>query len=296
MGIIGVIPSVDKTFEVFGDFNSCDLIEGKLYSDPSNGRLYYYSTIETRSNPNTGYFPIWDGKNKIVSTFSKEKYFDTDVLKVDMNSISSTVNKELAESIIYQRRKSCSSDTLKPQISDGDNIFTQCIKGVICAKDITMVDLVDMGKPRLTQKIIESYYSALMKITFMRYDKWCIWVDSILHLSYTIDVYNANRKLLTYTYPSNKFDTGIVKYDKIVDTNDDPFKKIVKLLMIMENINKSSLKTDAMDDYTINNMMTTLSSNKPLSAQLFSRFIRMAKLSCTIKIFDNTGEIFEYKE
>lgn len=159
-----------------------------------------------------------------------------------------------------------------------------------------MVDLVDMSSPKLSQKVIENYYSALTKITFMRLDKWNIWINVILHVSYSIEVTKGSKKLLTYQYPSDTFDTGIVKYDNIVASEDDPFKKIIKILMVMENINKNSLRSEEVDDYTINNMLTTLNGKKALSAQLFSRFIRMANLSYTIKIYDNGTQIFEYKE
>ena len=65
----------------------------------------------------------------------------------------------------------------------------------------------------------------------------------------------------------------------------------------MENITKASMKSDSVDDYTINNMMTTLNSDKPLSAQLFSRFIRMTHLEYRIKIYNQNGKmIFQYKE
>ena len=36
----------------------------------------------------------------------------------------------------------------------------------------------------------------------------------------------------------------------------------------MENLTKEKLKSEEVDDYTINNMMTTISGNKSLSAQL----------------------------
>ena len=295
MGLIGVIPSVDKTFEVYGDINSDELIEGKLYHDTADGKLYYYSTKLTRSSPANGYFPIWDGKHKIVTSFSKDRYMK-DVILTDINYISNTLDKTMADRIIYQQRKSCSSDTLQPPIVDGDNMFTQCIKGTISALNVTMIDLIDMASPKINPKIIDGYYGSLSKITFMRYDKWMIWVNDILHINYELTVFKSDKKILVYEYPKDKFDTGIVKYDNIISTTDDPFKKIVKILMVMENITKRTLRTDAMDDYTINNMMTTLSSNKPLSAQLFSRFIRMAKLSCNMKIYHKGEMVFEYNE
>lgn len=296
MGVKGLIPSSNKTFEVFGDFNEKNPLEGKLYYDPKTLRVYYYSTIETRSNPKSGYFPIWDGHRTYQSNFSKEKYFDKDVIICDLNTLGSQVNDEVAKNVLYMRKRTEHEEILKPKISDGDNMFTQCVKGVISAKNITIIDLVDMSSPALDQKIIENYYSALNKIIYMRMDKWNIWINIILHVGYELEVFTEDRKLLTYTYPKNKFDTGIVKYDDIISTDDDPFKKIIKIIMIMENISKSSLKSDEVDDYTVNNMMTTISSKKPLSSQLFSRFIRMANLHYRIKMIDKDKVIFEFDE
>lgn len=296
MNVVGIIPMADKTFEICGDMSVESPVEGKLYYDASDKRLYYYSKMETRSNPKTGYFPVWDGKNKIVTPFSKEKYLDKDGILIGLNSISNTMNKSLADQIRYQQRKSCASDALTPPIVDGDNMFTQCVKGVITSMNIAMVDLIEMAAPKINQKSVESYYSALNKITFMRYDKWVIWVNSILHVNYILAIIKGGKTIITYQYPSDKLDTGIVKYDNLINAKDDPFKKIVKLLIAMENISKSSLRGDTTDDYTINNMMTTINSNKPLSAQLFSRFIRMANMSCVMSIYKNKELLFEYKE
>lgn len=294
--MIGIIPTNTKSFEITGDFSSSDLIEGKLYYDKKDQRIYFYSTTETRSNPNTGYFPIWNGKETFISKFSNEKYFDKDAIKMDIDSLSKSVNKETAEQIIYKQRRCDNDDILKPQITDGDNAFTQCIKSIINILNISMIDLIDMGHPKLNQKIVTGYYMALTKITLMRTDKWFIWLDNILHMGFVVQVYKNDKQIVSYTYPKNVFDTGIVKYDQIVETNDDPFKKIIKIIMVMENLTKESLRSDEVDDYTINNMMTTINGNKSLSAQLFSRFIRMAKLSYTITIYDKDKEIFKYVE
>jgi hypothetical protein len=293
--MIGIIPSNNKTFEVCGDFNTDNPIEGKLYYEPNTERLFFYSKIENRANPRTGYFPVWNGTETFISNFAITKYF-SDVTKIDIDTMCASINKDVANEVLYKQRRSENNEILKPQLSDGDNMFTQCIKGVINAKEITMIDLVDMTSPKLSQKMVENYYAALVRITFMRLDKWNIWTDVILHINYVITVKNGDRKLVTYHHPKNEFDTGIVKYDSIINTNDDPFKKIVKILMVMENITKNSLKSDEVDDYTINNMMTTLNGKKALSAQIFSRFIRMADLSYTITIYDGEKEIFEYYE
>ena len=294
--MIGIIPSGSKTYEIIGDFTCTELIEGKLYYHPDTKRLFYYSTKVDRSNPDTGYFPVWNGVKTFTSNFSNVKYFDKDAIVMDINKMSKNINKAVADDIRYKHRKCDNDEILKPPLRDGDNMFTQCIKGVISALDVTIVDLVDMSNPKMTQKAIENYYSALNKITFMRIEKWKVWLDNILHMGYVLEVFSDDKRLVKYEYPKDKFDTGIVKYNDITNTKDDPFKKIVKLLMIMKNINKKTLQSDCVDDYTINNMMTTLNGTKALSAQLFSRFIRMANMSYTIRIYDKGKEMFEYKE
>lgn len=294
--MIGIIPSSNQTFEVFGDFTSKKLVEGKLYYDPKDKRVYYYSKKETRSNPTTGYYPVWDGRNVYISNFSNKKYFDKDVTKVDLESLSSTISKDKAAEILYKQRRSINDTILEPKIADEDNMFTQCVKGVITAKRLSMVDLQDMAAPKIPPRTIESYYGALIKISFMRLDKWNIWLDNILHVSYVLEVYKGSKKLLSYSHPSDEFDTGIVKYDNIIKTADDPFKKVIRILIVMENITKSMLRKTEVDDYTINNMMTTINGAKPLSAQLFSRFIRMAGLSYRVTLYDQGVQIFEYRE
>lgn len=295
--MIGIIPSVNKTFEVFGHFDTKSPVEGKLYAD-TDGRLYMYSTKETRSNPNTGYFPTWNGKEKFITPHSNKKYFMKDAILMSIDKLAEKIDKGVADQVLYQQRRCDNDEILQPTLTDGDNMFTQCIKGTITAKGYTMIDLIDLSLPRLEEKVIINYYSALTKITFMRLDKWNVWIDTILHVKYQVDVYKDGKRLLRYRYPSDSFDTGIVKYDSITGTKDDPFKKIIKILMVMENINKNSLRSNEIDDYTINNMLTTLNSKKSLSAQLFSRFIRMAGLSYDVNIYEDEYEtsIFEYRE
>lgn len=294
--MIGIIPGNKKTFEVFGSFTDSNLVEGKLYYDPKDERIYLYSKTESRSNPDTGFFPIWNGKEKFISNFSKEKYMSKDVIKTDIHTLCSSIDKDVADNVLYLQRRSTNDEILRPKISDEDNMFTQCIKGILNEKELTIIDLVDMSSPKLDEKIIEGYYNALTKITFMRINKWEIWINEILHVGYKLIVTKNNKKLLTYEYPKDKFDTGIVKYNDIIKSEDDPFKKIIKILMIMENINKNMLRSDQVDDYTINNMITSINGSKPLSAQIFSRFIRMAKLSYSISIIEKGQVIFNYKE
>jgi hypothetical protein len=292
--MIGIIPATSKTFEVYGMFNQSIPVENKLYVDPTDNRVYIYSLSEKRSNPNTGFFPIWDGKNKYVSKFSNEKYLDKDVIKMDMTSLVSKIDADTANKVLYLQRRAENNDILTPQIKESDNMFTQCIKGVFSVKQLTFVDLMDLSG--LDEKLITSYYSALTKIAFMRLERWTIWIDIIFHLDFSITVYKEEKKLLTYTHSSDKFDTGIVNYDNIAKTKDDFLKKIVKILMIMEGISKDNLRSDQIDDYTINNMMIILNTNKVLSSQLFSRFMSMAKLSYNVTLYEEGKSIFEYSE
>lgn len=297
--MIGIIPSATHTFEVFGKLSDDNFVNGKLYYDEKDYRLYMYSDNIKRSNPSTGYFPIWDGKNKFITKFSNEKYFDKDAIKTDISGMASTIDKETANIVLYKQRVSDNDSILAPAISDEDNMFTQCIKGTITVKNLTIVDLSDMAYPHLNPKQVANYYSALTKIAFMRIDKWLVWLDIILHIHYDLRIFKNEKQIILYNYKTNEFDTGIIKYNSIVNSKSmDPFKKIIKILMIMENISKTSLHTDDVDDYTINNMITTINGSKPLSAQLFSRFIRMANLNYSIRIYDNADNkmIFEYHE
>lgn len=294
--MIGIIPSKTKTFEVMGDFTSVNPKEGKLYYDQTDGRLYIYSTTQTRSNPDNGFFPIWNGKIKYISNFSVEKYVDKDVVKLDLGAMSQTINKDVANKVIYERKRADSTDLLKPTISDEDNAFTQCIKGTICAKNVTMVDLVDMCTANFNSHVIENYYQALNKISFMRLDKWYIWVDKILHINYYVEITKDGKPVIGYYYPKNRFQYTTPNMRSILMSEDDPFKKMIKMVMLKENIDKSDLKNDEVDDYTINNMMTTLNTKKALSAHLFSRFIQLSNLSYSIKIYDMNKLVFEYRE
>jgi hypothetical protein len=294
--LIGIIPSINKTFEVYGFMDSeKEPIEGKLYINPINNRLYLYSLIYKRSNPDNGYFPIWDGKLTYCSSYSNHKYLK-DITKISLDDINTNINQNTADRVIYNHRRCENSEILKPEYCNEDNMFTQCIKGVLNKYEYTLVDLVDMSNPPIEEKVLANYYSALNKITFMRLNKWLIWIDNILHMQYIIIVDRDKRELLSYHYPKEIFKTGIINYDSIINTKDDSLKKIIKIIMVMENISKSNLKSKDVDDYTINNMLTTLDSNKSVSAQLFSRFIHMANLSYTVKIFKDDELILEYKE
>lgn len=293
--MIGTIPSGNKTFEVYGDTSCDNPIEGKLYYDNTDKRLYLYSTIATRSNPDMGFFPIWNGKKFIITRYSNKKYL-TDATTSNINELSMNIDTNTANKVLYNLKRCEDNTILKPSITDEDNFFTQCIKSLINQMNITMVDLLEMSSPIMNQKKMDAYYSSLCKISFMRMDKWHIWIGSIFHMSYTIDVYKKKKRMISYKYPDDVFDTGVVKYNNIIKSKDDPFKKMIKILMIMDNINKNDLKSDIVDDYTVNNMITTINGKNPLSAQLFSRYIHMTKLSFTLKIYDKGKVVFTYKE
>ena len=293
--MIGTIPSGNKTFEVYGDTSCDNPIEGKLYYDNTDKRLYLYSTIVTRSNPDMGFFPIWNGKKFIITRYSNKKYL-TDATTSNINELSMNIDTNTANKVLYNLKRCEDNTILKPSITDEDNFFTQCIKSLINQMNLTMVDLLEMSSPIMNQKKMDAYYSSLCKISFMRMDKWHIWIGSIFHMSYTIDVYKKKKRMISYKYPDDVFDTGVVKYNNIIKSKDDPFKKMIKILMIMDNINKNDLKSDIVDDYTVNNMITTINGKNPLSAQLFSRYIHMTKLSFTLKIYDKGKVVFTYKE
>lgn len=295
--MIGIIPSASNTYEIYGSFDTDKPIEGKLYYD-GNKRLFYYSTSEKRSSPKTGYFPIWDGNKTYLSRFSNEKYFDKNVVKPDISSMSANIDDNMAKKVIYRQRLSEYGDKLKPVISDEDNLFTQVVKGTILALNITKVDLGDMADSSIvTPKMIDNYYASLSKVTMMRMERFHIWMGSIFHMSYTINVFRGKKQLLDYTWPTNVFNTGIVKYDSIINNNDDPLKKIVKIMVLKENINKANFRKDDVDDYTVNNMITTIHGTKPLSAQIFCRFMRFAELKFTLSVYDKTNKlIFEYRD
>ena len=291
---IGIIPGNHQTFIIEGVLGTDLLEEGKLYLDEKEDRIYIYSTSMVRSNPSNGYFPIWNGNRKITSEFSNHKS-SKDIISMNIKNMSSNVDETTAKRVLYQYRKFGNDEVLLPAIAEGDNMFTQCIKGVLTAKRMTLIDIVDSCVPAMDEKVIANYYIALNKITFMRLDRWNIWINNILHLRYIVDVLKNGESIITYEHPANKFTVGY-NYDHIIKTKDDPFKKIVKILIDMENIEKQSLMSKEVDNYTINNMMTTINGSKSLSAQLFSRFLRMAKLTYTVQMFDNETLIFEYNE
>ena len=294
--MIGIIPSASKTFEVMGDFNCRNPIEGKLYYD-DDGRLYMYSKSNRRSNPSTGYFPVWDGENTYTTKFSNIRNI-SEITNITLKSISEKIDVDTATDIKFRQRKSTDEEILRPTIQSSDNMFTQVIKSVINKHNWTMLDLFDMTSPKMDINIIDNLYTSLQKISFMRIERWNLWVDIILHLHYELNVFKGSKTLISYKYPENTFDTGIVKYNNIIQEKANAFNKIVRILCIMENISKATLRENTeVDSYTINNMFTTIMSNKALSSQLFSRFIHISGLSYQMKVFNNKKELLvDYKE
>lgn len=291
--MIGIIPSVSKTYEVGGFIDKDKYVEGKLYVD-SDGRLYMFSSKCRRPSPDTGYFPIYDGKNKYDSSFANKKYLK-DVTILDLDRISNTIDTEVANDVIIKRKRSEDLEILKPSITEEDNAFTQCVKGVILAKEVTLTDLCILANKRVPDNLIKNYYSALQRIAFMRTEKWNVWIDSILNLSYVLKVYKGNKLVVKYSHPEEKYEAGIIDYEAICQ-NKDPLQKIIQIVLVKLNINKNNLKAEDVDDYTINNLITAINSKKPISAQLFSRFIKIAELNYEILLYENKKMIFKYKE
>ena len=295
--MIGILPSHDKTFEVIDNIKIDNPIEGKLYYNENDKRLYYYSTTITRPGPETGYLPIWNGNKTYTNENVKYKTLD-DVIGLSLKDMSNNISKDIAEDIIYRRRLVDNASTLSPVIDDNDNVFTQCIKSIICSMNITMVDLADMCYPKLNENMLKNYYSSLTKISFMRLDKWYIWINVILHLSYDVIIFKKKKEILRYSYPVNRFKfDDMNKYKDIIKSKDDSFKKIIKILMVKESIDKNNLKEDSPDDYMVNNLMTTLYDDKKnISGQLFSRFMNMTNLHYHINLYDRYKKpVFSFK-
>jgi len=277
---IGIFPSENKTFEVEGKICT-NMVEGKLYYDENN-QLFIYSTKYDRSCPDLGFFPIYNGKRKIITKFSIRKYYPNDIITVSLDDMSNAITKEKADEIIYNRKVSEMNYLLKPEIYETDNLFTQCIKSIINLMNINMIDLYNMNTS-IPENIINNCYDSLLKIAFMRNHRWKIWINDIFKLNYIIKIYNNNEIILQHKYPD------------VIFGNKDLFKYIIKSLIEKLNINKLDLHCNELDDYTINNMFSAL-KGKQLSAQIFSRFMLLMNLSYEIEFYKNKELIFIYKQ
>lgn len=292
--MIGIIPGVNKTFVVSGYF--CENpVQGQLYVDPESKRVFIYSTTETRSCVHNGFFPVWNGKQKIITNFSNYKTVD-DIINTDIKTLSQSISKEVAENVLLEQKKHNSGNALDPVITNDDNFFTKCIKGVILNQKLSFNDLVEQSSSNINEKTIMIYYSSLIKTAFMRLDKWFTWVTSILHLNYKISVFDdLQNNLVTFEFPSKEFtcqDKNLLT--KITDSDD--LKRTIKLLIALKGIVKDQFKDESIDEYTINNMFTIINGNKPMSAQIFSRFIDLADLYFIIEIFQDGELIYSLKE
>lgn len=294
--MVGVIPAASTTFEVISDFNTKSPKEGKLYWDPQTKIIYYYSTTENRSCPTTGYLPIWNGTSTIVTSKSRIKRYPEDVLTTSVESLSKTLNDSLAGRVKYLQRKMDQNKNLNPEITPQDNSFTQCIKGIIVKLGLSMTDLYDLSAGKLNEHTVENYYNSLVNINMMRQEKWKVWINTILHLTYSITVFRGDKQLLFYDSVTDTVNTGVVKWDSAVSPTDDPIKRITKILIQMENVTKESLRRPEISYYAVNNLFTAIYGSKDLSAQLFSRFIRMTGLSYTLVVYKDGEEIFVFKE
>ena len=291
--MIGIVPGTNKTFSV-ADYFCEKPVEGNLYIDPVSKRIFYYSEKETRSCPTTEFFPVWDGKTKYISKFSVTKY-EKDVIPMDINVMGKSINKEMAEQITENLKKCNSLNPLEPEIDPNDNIFTKCVKGVILNKGLALQDLVEMSQPQMDEKAIGVFYSSLVKTSYMRLDKWDVWVMNILHIEYDISIFDGDELLVKYHCPSNEF--SCIDEDILSETEcNDPLKQIVKILIKLKDITKDQFKSDDIDEYTVNNMFTIINSNKKLSGQIFSRFVSMAELACKIDVYMDGELIYSLEE
>lgn len=294
--MVGMVPSGSVTFDVAGDFNTPEPKEGKLYWHPKTQYLYYYSTTLKRSSPTTGYFPIWDGSRLYESSHSRKKKYPDDVLSNDPAALAAALDDTTANRVKYLQRRMDRDKILHPEIAPGDNMFTQCVKTVIQRMEITMVDLHDMAAGKLSEHVVDNYYSSLNSINMMRQEKWIVWMDVILKMTYSITVVEPPRTLLTYDSVEKKIDTGLIKWDSVIDPKDDPLKQIVKVLIQMKGITKTSLQREEVDYYAVNNLFTAIYGDKLLSAQLFSRFLRLADLSYSVMLYKDGEPYIQFKE
>lgn len=292
----GLVPSGAHTLEVMGDFHVKQPIEGRLYWDPETKYLYFHSKSITRPNPDTGYFPIWDGNGHIYQTqFSRQKKYPDDVLIPDTNILAAKMTKEMADKVRYYQKRMDRDRILTPNITAQDNMFTQCIKGIINQMKVTMIDLHQMSTGITSEKMIENYYNFLNSTTMMRQDKWNIWL-AVLKMTYSIDVYdNNNVKLLSYNSETDILDAQET-WGSNIKEGDDPLTRIAKVLIQMKSINKASLQRPEIDSYAVNNLFTAINGSKALSAQLFSRFIRMANMSYDVTLYKDGETYFNFHE
>lgn len=292
--MLGIIPGMQKTFIVEGYF--CENpVEGNLYVDPETKRVFIYSKEWKRSSAENGYFPVWDGVNKIITPFSNNKTIEN-VINLDLKEMCSKIDSSKAEEILAEQRKHNNGVLLEPVITNDDNLFTKCVKGTILALKLSFDDLIESSYPKLNEKMLGIYYSSLNKTAFMRLNKWMTWVTVILKIGYKITVFDReNTVILSYEFPSGLI-TGV--NEKLIKSTEckDPLKQIVKILIILLDITKDQFKCEDVDEYTINNLFTVIGNNKPMSGQIFTRFILLSDLMYQIDVIKDGSIIYSFKE
>lgn len=293
--MLGIYIGKNKTFNVESTIEDCiNFIEGSLYIDKDD-RLYVYSDNEKRSSIKYEFFPIYDGKYKYINNNSNEKYFSKDAIVYDLENIINNIDDNKRKSIYSLQRNCTDNESLNPIITDSDNAFTQCIKSIISLKEYTLVQLSE--KSHLSEAVIKGYYNVLNKIAFMRLDRFMIWIKTILKMSFKFVIKDNNDNIiLTYDNDTEKYEYGILSYEDIINSKNDFMKKIIFIIMRMKSLNKSDLYNENTKEYTVNNLLILLNSDKPFSIQLFSRFIKLINYSYDIEVYEDGKSIFVYTE
>lgn len=296
-----IVVCKNNTYPVEGMFSN-QMKEGKLYIDPKSKRIYCYTTTTQVVGNDSYHFPIYDGKHFFDSVRSYKKY-ESDVISTDVTDMASSISEKDREDMEYRSKAVLYGDILEPEISDSDNIYSQCIKGILLHKKYNILDLSIMSNPKLTVEEISNLYQSLHKIAFMREKKFMIWMNQILHMEYKVNCYDSDsdRQLLTYHSMDQRYefyrkddDSHKEEYDEILKKSWDPFKKMINLIIKMKNYKKADFNVNTESAYTINNMMTTIFGDKSVSAQIFSRFMRIINLPFDIIIYDKDDIVFTY--
>ena len=293
----------NNTFPVEGTFS--DHMEvGKLYVDPKSKRIYCFDPINQIVGDKSKYFPIYNGKQFFDSIRSYKKY-ESDIVSTNVQNMANSISEQDKVDMEYRSKAVLYGDILEPEISDSDNIYSQCIKGVLQRKKYNLLDLSMMSKPKLSIDEISNLYQSLHKIAFMREKKFMIWIHQILHMEYRVICFDADgvKKLILYDSKDNTYefiDTKDIyeankkEYESIQKKSWDPLKKIINMIIQLKNYKKSDFNKKTESSYTINNMMTTIFSDKSVSAQIFSRFMRIINLPFEFVIYDDHGIVFTY--
>lgn len=296
-----IVVCKNNTYPVEGMFSN-QMEEGKLYIDPKSKRIYCYTTTTQVVGTASHHFPIYDGKHFFDSVRSYKKY-ESDVISTDVTDMASSISEKDREDMEYRSKAVLYGDILEPEISDSDNIYSQCIKGILLHKKYNLLDLSIMSNPKLTVEEISNLYQSLHKIAFMREKKFMIWMNQILHMDYKVNCYDSNsdQPILIYHSIDKRYefyhknnDGHREEYDEILKKSWDPFKKMINLIIKMKNYKKADFNINTESAYTINNMMTTIFGDKSVSAQIFSRFMRIINLPFDIVIYDKDDIVFTY--